>query len=517
MTATTHGSVLSTSAIDEILDRVEARRLSLASRDRRHKSALGQFFTPASTARLMASMSEAHQDHVRLLDAGAGVGSLTAAWVADLLHRPQRPEQLTITAYEIDAALHPALKETLADCAGVCAESGVSCTWTVCGEDFIEATVNALDGGLFRMARPVFDVAMLNPPYKKFRAESRPRALLRRLGIETSNLYTAFLALALECLGSGGELVAITPRSFCNGPYFRPFREYLFDRVSLTRVHTFGSRDHAFRDDDVLQENVIFRAVRMPSQQPLVELSESPTPDEAPTRTAKVAFEHVVHPGDPERFIHLLIDEADHTLAGAMQSLPCRLEDLGVAVSTGRVVDFRARQWLRADPEHDTVPLIYPTHFDSGRIAWPKPGSKKPNAIVCCDESAGLMVPAGIYVLVKRFSAKEEARRIVAAVFDPVDVPCSVVGFENHLNYFHEHGRPLDAALAWGLALFLNSTPVDLFFRQFNGHTQVNATDLRALRYPSADTLRDLGRGGLEGLPAQAVIDGRLEPLLARS
>ena len=45
-----------------------------------------------------------------------------------------------------------------------------------------------------------------------------------------------------------------------------------------------------------------------------------------------------------------------------------------------------------------------------------------------------------------------------------------------------------------GLALFLNCSLVDRYFRQFNGHTQVNATDLRWLRYPDRPTLEWLGR-----------------------
>ena len=69
-----------------------------------------------------------------------------------------------------------------------------------------------------------------------------------------------------------------------------------------------------------------------------------------------------------------------------------------------------------------------------------------------------------------------------------------LVGFENHLNYFHSGGKGLDADLAFGLAAYLNSSIVDLYFRQFNGHTQVNAGDLRMMRYPGLKELQLLGQ-----------------------
>lgn len=67
------------------------------------------------------------------------------------------------------------------------------------------------------------------------------------------------------------------------------------------------------------------------------------------------------------------------------------------------------------------------------------------------------------------------------------------LGFENHLNVFHEKKRGLPKALAYGLSLYLNSTRVDKIFRRFSGHTQVNATDLRLINYPSRKALVDLG------------------------
>ncbi len=78
-------------------------------------------------------------------------------------------------------------------------------------------------------------------------------------------------------------------------------------------------------------------------------------------------------------------------------------------------------------------------------------------------------------------------------MLDPSVVTSPVVGLENHLNYFHKAGSGLEAEVAYGLMAFLNSSPIDLYFRQFNGHTQVNATDLRSLRFPSLATLRRLG------------------------
>jgi adenine-specific DNA-methyltransferase len=494
--------------MSDVLAAPEAARHKFSARlDPVRRGKLGQFFTPPATARLMARMSGSRAKHVRLLDAGAGVGALTAAWVDEICSRPRRPKEVMLTAYELDATLLPALRETLNKCQQALEAVGTYCQCEIHAEDFIEAAVDQLDAGLFQSEHPAFNVAILNPPYKKFRAESRTRQLLRRLNIETSNLYAAFLALVVLLLDDGGELIAITPRSFCNGPYFRPFRQHLLRHVSLTHLHVFETRNQAFRDDEVLQENVIFRAVKGVQQQLPVYLSQSQTPDEPIGLRREVPFARVVHAGDPQTFIHVAPDEEGDAFAEAMRALPCTLDEIGLCVSTGRVVDFRAREWLRAEPVPGSVPLIYPTHFDAGVVRWPKPGSKKPNAVLFNQGSAPLMVPAGVYLLVKRFSAKEERRRVMAAVFDPELVPCGAVGFENHLNYFHQQGAGLDRTLAWGLWAFLNSTPLDAYFRQFNGHTQVNATDLRSLRYPRRNDLIALGRRIQQPLPRQKQLD----------
>ena len=82
---------------------------------------------------------------------------------------------------------------------------------------------------------------------------------------------------------------------------------------------------------------------------------------------------------------------------------------LGPTVLTGRVVDLRARLWLRTEADPETVPLVHPEHYVCGRVNWPKSPSKKAQALVRYDEPADLLVPAGIYILVKQFLAKMAA------------------------------------------------------------------------------------------------------------
>ncbi len=81
------------------------------------------------------------------------------------------------------------------------------------------------------------------------------------------------------------------------------------------------------------------------------------------------------------------------------------------------------------------------------------------------------------------------------------------IAFENHLNYFHRNGAGLPPDLARGLSAFLNSSLIDSYFRQFNGHTQVNATDLRSFRYPAENQLAALGQKIGDSLPEQDELD----------
>ena len=238
----------------DILERADFFRLDANRRLQTSRNAdWGQFLTPAPVARLLAELLEGKQKDVRILDAGAGVGSLTAAAVTALCQRAKKPQSLHVSAFEIDEHLTAYLTNTLALCRAECEAAGIKFTSEVVEGDFLLAAADRLDEGLFGEVALPFTTAILNPPYRKINARSESRRLLSRMGIETTNIYTGFLAVTARMLGAGGELVAITPRSFCNGSYFRPFRESFLSQMALRTLHVFESRQQAFQEDEVLQ------------------------------------------------------------------------------------------------------------------------------------------------------------------------------------------------------------------------------------------------------------------------
>ena len=490
---------------------VDVERVALSKRLKPGtRKKLGQFMTPSNIATFMASMFAHEHPSVRLLDAGAGMGSLLAAYVDRACAINSSERHISATAIELDPVLARRAQATLTECEAQCHQSGLQFSGKLIEQDFIRyAAQLGRNGSKFdERLLPQFDAIILNPPYTKVRTRSQHSRLLRQMGIAATNLYSAFVSIALKTLRPGGELVAIVPRSFCNGPYFTQFRQTLLSQLSLRRIHIYESRSQAFGDDGVLQENVIVYAVKDSQRPQTIRITTTRSQDEGHAPNREMPYTRVVRPHDINSFIHLPTSDEDHALADFVLRQPCSLTSLGLTVSTGRVVDFRARSHLRTRSSSASVPLIYAGNFNNGFVAWPR-RSKKANAIHAALATRQLMVPNEIYVLTKRFTSKEERRRVVACVYEPgrLSGTFSVVGFENHLNYFHADGRGLTPDLARGLAAYLNSTAVDRYFRQFSGHTQVNATDLRSLRYPSIAELERMGATIGDRVADQAAVD----------
>lgn len=478
-----------------VIDKVRREASSLLDVQRR--SDLGQYMTPSPIATFMASLFS-YNGQAKLLDAGAGVGSLTSAFLDKALREGTAVDAET---WEIDTILGGYLKNTLDE---YVRHGQGKIKAHIHAADFIEDATFSIQFG----SDNHYTHAILNPPYKKICSNSKHRKLLRMVGIETVNLYTAFIALTVLLMKEGGEVVAIIPRSFCNGSYYRPFRNLILRTCSIRQLHLFESRNQAFQDDEVLQENIIIHLIKgEPQDTVIVSASQDAKFSDYQQTTFDAAV--IVKPNDTEQFIHIPTAN-EHTSPPKLCTHT--LHNIGLEVCTGPVVDFRLKEYWLDEPADGAAPLLYPHHFIDGLLCWPK-SHKKPNALQLASNVSKWLMPRGHYVLIKRFSAKEERRRLVAYHLPYEALDAAHIGFENHWNVFHIGKRGMDEDTAKGLTTFLNSTVLDEHFRVFSGHTQVNATDLRNMCYPSREQLRKLGQRAKDQPNDQASIDRLLEEL----
>lgn len=416
----------------------------------RQRKALAQVFTPPALAHEAARPLRVTGRRMAVLDAGAGLGILGVAAATrlaqlgaevDLTLLDDDPSALAraeavLPTLGLDRRIHPRIR---------------------CADALALADSGAEDGK--------WDVVISNPPWRKTSPRSGP-------GGDAPNAYARFMDAASRWLRPGGQAAFIVPRSFTSGRYFRPFRRRWFAAMGLTDVAVIGNRAGSFTAEKVLQETLILHATRDRHDRPVqVRAGASASSLGA---TLQLPMSLLLWPDDPDAVLHLPEVVADVELLHRPRQLT--LGAAGLSVRTGRVVPFRATQWL-ADAG---VPLIWMHHIRDDTVTWPLDGFAKPQHI---DPAAPtiLQLANHRHVFVRRVSAREERRRLVGATWHGSTWNGPWIGVENHVNVIGWPDRPLSAPLASALVAWLAAPDTERLFRLRNGHTQVNAGDLRAL------------------------------------
>ena len=199
----------------QTFEQVDTIRKDVARKiSQRRKSEFGQFMTPATVARFMASLfSPSTLQSARLLDAGAGIGSLSGAFLDRFAALDSGFRCIQVAAYEIDAGLRKHLVNTLADHQSEL--PNLDCS--IFSGDFIKEAVRLILEGSER-----FSHAILNPPYKKINSAGLECLLLRHVGIETVNMYSAFVALTVHLMQPGGRDRGDHPTQLLQWPLLSP-------------------------------------------------------------------------------------------------------------------------------------------------------------------------------------------------------------------------------------------------------------------------------------------------------
>lgn len=475
------------------------------------RRAISQIFTPGQVARYMAGRATITGDRFTFIDAGAGVGVLTAA-MCERISGMADPRRVVAELYETDVNVLPVLRQTVADCRDALAAAGHHLEATIVEEDFV---LRRSAASLYMpVARTGYaDVVIMNPPYAKLAKDSAQARAFAEIVHGQPNMYALFMAAAVELLRPEGELIAITPRSFCNGLYFREFRRWLLSRMSLRHVHMFESRRATFKDSDVLQESIITVASKQDRQDSKILLSVSHGADIDDAKTWRHSAETIINSSAGDCVIRLPAESSDLAIIKVVESWAGTFAGHGLRISTGPVVTFRATDYLLDSTDHpDAVPLISIHNVRPFATVWPVAKGSKPIAIKATHGATALLLPARNYVLLRRFSAKEEERRLTASPYLPSDDERRrPVAFENHVNYVTHTRRELTEYEVNGLVAIFNSALLDRYFRVVSGNTQVNATEIRAMPFPDLETIGRIGKhvDGLGGNDRD-VIDSRV-------
>jgi adenine-specific DNA-methyltransferase len=267
----------------------------------------------------------------------------------------------------------------------------------------------------------------------------------------------------------------------------------------LTHIHLFESRKEIFDEDDILQENIILGAVKTSQNQfeqgSHIIVSTSQNKSFYDLQTFDLHYGQVVFRNKANTFIRIPSSPTEIQVLQVVDNWTNTLHSLGLEISTGPVVPFRAKEHLcHEDRKDNLVPLLWMHNLREWSVEWPKSKNVKEQFIRQNEDSQRLLLPMKNYVLLKRFSSKEQRRRLYAAVLLQSEFrQYPGIGIENHLNYIHRPEGVLSEDEVYGIAAFLNTLLIDVYFRVLNGNTQVNASDIRILPLPSGDTIREIG------------------------
>lgn len=439
----------------------------------------GQFFTNVTTAQYMASLFDfdTTKEQMELLDAGAGTGILSAAVVQELISRGFAGH-IHITCYETDNLVLPLLEENMR-----IIEGQTNMSFTIKNENYITSQYFGA-GTLFRDNENIYDYVIGNPPYMKISREADEAKSMHTVCHGAPNMYFLFWAMSIYNLKQGQELVYIVPRSWTSGAYFKRFREYLFDNCVITDIHLFESRDKVFDGDSVLQETIIVKIKKTNERPTTIHITSSATSDFTDIRSFTTSYDTVV---GKNQYVYLVTNDEDADVLQKINQFGKTLPEINLKMQTGIIVDFRSKEVLRDKLEEGSYPLLYSQHIQGGRVIWPQ--GKEGEVIKT--EREGYLQKNSDFLLVKRFTSKEESRRLQCGIYLKQKYKqFEYISTQNKVNFI----KCDSPCITYGLYVLLNSTLYDCYYRILNGSTQVNSTEINQMPIPERAVIEEMGR-----------------------
>ena len=459
----------------------------LESKTKTERKKIGQFFTSKPAAEFMGGLFDVQSETVRIADPGAGTGILTSAML-DHVFESKMIKSVVLDVFENDENVLPILEQNIALWKNIAADKRIDLEVTLVKDNFI--TYNQLNwhNGFYQGE---YDFIISNPPYKKISKADLEARIMDGVVFGQPNLYFLFMAMACKLLKNDGEMVFIVPRSWTSGLYFKAFREYLLSNMRIERIHQFVSRKRVFDNEDVLQEIIILKAKKTETDMGEIIISSSESIDDFSEPKLLHILYSLCIKEHGDRFVYLPISEEEVEILSVMEDFKDTLTSLGFRMKTGPTVDFRSLEAIHDEPGDKLLPLLWAHNISSGKIQFPVEGV---TGQYISSMQKSLLIEKDNYLIVKRFSSKEERRRLQPAILLSEFIQeYEKFSAENHLNYVTNSHGGLKLDEVYGLFVIFNSTLWDRYYRILNGSTQVNASECNNLPMPDLLTVRRLG------------------------
>lgn len=467
---------------------IESTNMYIEKMPKSQRKKYGQFFTSKETAVFMAGLFDVPKgiDELHILDAGAGSGILTLALI-DKLQNETEIKQISITCYETDPNIVDLLRNNL-DYA--CNNSIVKIEYELRTDNYILSQLLEYNEMLGANPKPQkYDLIIGNPPYMKVGKDAPEAQAMPDVCYGAPNLYFLFASMGVFDLAPDGEMVYIIPRSWTSGAYFKNFRQKLLKECALEHMHLFGSRDKVFDHESVLQETMIIKIRKTQSKPETITVTTTQSNFDFSDMTTFDAPYNIVVSGE-HSYVFLVTNEREVKTLELLSSWQNTLPSIGLKMKTGLTVDFRNREALRDQKEEQAVPLFYSQHIQNGKVLFPI--GKEHEYIVT--EQSGLLQENANYLFVKRFTAKEEHRRLQCGVYLASKHPeYSQISTQNKINFIGGLSE-LSECVVYGLYVLFNSTMYDCYYRILNGSTQVNSTEINSMPVPPLESIELMGK-----------------------
>lgn len=474
--------------MNDIINFFETSQIEyLNKKDKSYLKNTSQFFTPYDTACKMISTIDfnnyKNSKSLRILEPSSGCGILIASIVMHIVINYNHIKEIYVDAYEYDEDVCKILSNNLVNLSEyIYNVYNVTLKFHIINKNFILANANAWNE---EENSNIYDIIISNPPYKKINKSSEESVIMNDIIYGQPNIYTLFIAMSLKLLKKNGTYIVLSPRNYLSGEYSKKLRTYIFSKFSLTHIHLFEKRS-MFKS--VNQEVIISTFVNN-------KFHDNVNISFNGSSNFSVPFDDIIL---DKNSYSLIVPKTskDIALSKCINSLQYTLNDLGLKISVGPIVQFRNIEDIRKDVYSEQfAPLLVTADIQpNNTLQYFSRENKRKTHNKSILSTNKYLVNNSNYVIIRKVTAKDDIDLIVASVLSKDYFNHDFIGLDNNLLYIHKIDRTdIDLDICYGIYAFINSLQFKNFYFLINGTHTINVTDFNNIKFPELNLLKQLG------------------------